>query len=324
MRPAGTIIFLSTALAASVAAAQTTRSFHLTQNETADQMNQIATLIRSTGGIQQIWADDLQRTVSVTGTSAQLDMAAWYIRQLDRAMPPPSPQDYQAGSDDMVRMFFLSHVSTSQQLQEVVTNLRAIIDVKRLFIYDTLHAVAIRGTGSQIAMATWLANQLDQAAGAPSPAPNDYVLSGDDVTHVFNLSNPRAPTEMYEMVTLIRSVADIQRIFTYSARKTIVVRTSPDHMALTAWLVKQLDRPASTPSVTVQYTLPSGPDNIIGVFYLPNPSRERLNKAATQVRTTALAHRLFTYGTLGALAVRGTVGQVATAEKIIEEMNQVR
>jgi len=46
MRPVGTIVFLSTA----VAAAQTTRSFHLTQNETADQIFQIATLIRSTAG----------------------------------------------------------------------------------------------------------------------------------------------------------------------------------------------------------------------------------------------------------------------------------
>ncbi len=306
--------------AVTLATPQNSRSFHLTQNETADQMNQIATLIRSTGGIQQIWADDLQRTVSVTGTSAQLDMAAWYVKQLDRATPPPSPQDYQAGSDDTVRMFFLSHVSTSQQLQEVVTNLRAIIDIKRLFIYDTLHAVAMRGTGSQIAMATWLVNQLDQAVGVPSPAPNDYALSGDDVTHVFNLSNPRVPMETQEMVTLIRSVADVQRIFTYNARKTIVVRTSPDRMALTAWLVKQLDRPASTPSVTVQYTLPRGPDNIVGVFYLPEPSRERLNKAATQVRTTARVQRLFTYGTLGALAVRGTLEQLATAEKVIEEI----
>ena len=305
--------------AVTLATAQNSRSFHLTENETADQMNQIATLIRSTGGIQQIWADDLQRTVSVTGTSAQLDMAAWYVEQLDRATPPPSPQDYQAGSDDTVRMFFLSHVSTSQQLQEVVTNLRVITDIKRLFIYDTLHAVAIRGTGSQISMATWLVNQLDQAVGVPSPAPNDYALSTDDVTHVFNLSNPRVPMETQEMVTLIRSVADVQRIFTYNARKTIVVRTSPDHMALTAWLVKQLDRPASTPSVTVQYTLPSGPDNIVGVFYLPNPSRERLNKAATQVRTTARVQRLFTYGTLGALAVRGTLEQLATAERVIEE-----
>jgi hypothetical protein len=49
-----------------------------------------------------------------------------------------------------------------------------------------------------------------------------------------------------------------------------------------------------------------------------------LNNAATQVRTTARVQRLFMYGTLGALAVRGTVGQLATAEKVIEEMNQVR
>src|SRR5207245_5394463 len=89
---------------------------------------------------------------------------------------------------------------------------------------------------------TWLVNQLDQPIGVPSPAPNGYALSGDDVTQVFNLSNPRVPMETQEMVTLIRSVADIQRIFIYNARKTIVVRTSPDYMALTAWLVKQLDR----------------------------------------------------------------------------------
>jgi hypothetical protein len=30
--------------------------------------------------------------------------------------------------------------------------------------------------------------------------------------------------------------------------------------------------------------------------------------------------RLFTYGTLGALAVRGTLEQLATAEKVIEEI----
>ena len=223
--------------AVTLATAQNSRSFHLTQNETADQMNQIATLIRSTGGIQQIWADDLQRTVSVTGTSAQLDMAAWYVKQLDRATPPPSPQDYQAGSDDTVRMFFLSHVSTAQQLQEVVTNLRAIIDIKRLFIYDTLHAVAMRGPGSQIAMATWYVKQLDRAT--PPPSPQDYQAGSDDT---------------------------------------------------------------------------------VRMFFLPNPSRERLNKAATQVRTTARVQRLFTYGTLGALAVRGTLEQLATAEKVIEEI----
>jgi hypothetical protein len=77
--------------AVTLATAQNSRSFHLTHNETADQMNQIATLIRSTGGIEQIWADDLQRTVSVTGTSAQLDGGP--VRQtVDQRASPASPQ----------------------------------------------------------------------------------------------------------------------------------------------------------------------------------------------------------------------------------------
>ena len=41
---------------------------------------------------------------------------------------------------------------------------------------------------------------------------------------------------------------------------------------------------------------------------------------ATQVRREAGTARMFVYVALGALAVRGTVGQVATAEKALEEM----
>ena len=138
--------------AVTLATAQNSRSFHLTQNETADQMNQIATLIRSTGEIQQIWADDLQRTVSVTGTSAQLDMAAWYVKQLDRSTPPPSPQDYQAGSDDTVRMFFLPNPSR-ERLNKAATQVRTTARVKRLFAYGTLGALVVRGTPEQLATA---------------------------------------------------------------------------------------------------------------------------------------------------------------------------
>src|SRR6185312_12950406 len=143
------------------------------------------------------------------------------VRQIDRSTPPVSPQDYQANGDDIVRLFFLAHTSTVQQLQEIAVNLRSIVDIKRLFTYETLNAVAIRGTSSQTAMATWLVSQLDQTVGTPSPAPNDYTLSSDDVAHVFNLTNPRVPMETQEMVTLIRSVADVQRIFIYNARKAI-------------------------------------------------------------------------------------------------------
>ena len=309
--------------AAALAAAQTQRVFQLTQDETPQQMQEIATLMRSTGDLQQIFADVGQRTVTVTDTSAQLDLAGWYIKQLDRSTPPPSPQDYRpaGAANDVVRLFFLSHVSTLQQLQEVATNVRAIVDMRRLFIYNTLHAMAVRGTNSQVTMAAWLVNQLDQPVGVVSPAPNQYQLATDDIAQVFNTTNPQNPQQLQEMVTTMRSIGDIQRIFIYNARKTIVARSTPDRIALAAWLVKQLDRPASTPSATGEYELPNIPDNQVRVFYTAHiQSPADLQKVATQVRVTARTPRLFVYNPLGAVALRGTPGQVATAEKLLEEM----
>jgi hypothetical protein len=57
------------------------------------------------------------------------------------------------------------------------------------------------------------------------------------------------------------------------------------------------------------------------VFYLTgSQSPEYREKVIAQVRANTGIHRLFVYNALGALAVRGSEGQVATAEKAIEEM----
>src|SRR5260370_42458683 len=83
--------FIAIAVAgASMAAAQTSQVFHLTQNETQQQMNEIATTIRSIGNIRQIMADATQGTVSVSGTAAQLDMAGL----LGKGPAPPAPPSW--------------------------------------------------------------------------------------------------------------------------------------------------------------------------------------------------------------------------------------
>lgn len=57
------------------------------------------------------------------------------------------------------------------------------------------------------------------------------------------------------------------------------------------------------------------------VFYLAgSQSAQDRQKVATQVRITSGIMRLYVYNALGALAARGTDTQVATAEKVIEEM----
>jgi hypothetical protein len=57
------------------------------------------------------------------------------------------------------------------------------------------------------------------------------------------------------------------------------------------------------------------------VFYLPgSQSAADRQKVVAQVRANSGIRRLYVYNALGALAVRGTPGEVATAEKALEEM----
>lgn len=117
---------------------------------------------------------------------------------------------------------------------------------------------------------------------------------------------------------------DVQRLFIYNARKTIVARGPADRIDLTAWLVQQLDRP-SPPAATAEYELPEGADNQNRVFYLPHiRGSQQLMTAATQIRTSTGTPRLFINNALAAVGVRGTVSQIATAEKVIEEMGQAK
>ena len=316
------------AATAALAAAQSPRVFHLTQNETPAQMQEMVTLTRAVGDIPQIAMDEGQRTVSVGGTAAQLDMAGWFIQELDRSAPPAGMQEYRPapGADDVVRVFFLGHVTTPQQLQEMVTNVRAVLDIRRVFIYNSLEAMAVRGTAAQMAEAAWLVNQLDLEAGAPSPGPVELRTSSGEIARVFNLTNPRTPQEVQEIVTTIRSIADIQRVFIYNKRKAISMRTTPDRLALAEWLVGQLDRPAPPAAAAPgEYTFANDAASQVRVFYLPhNPNPQEMMRVATQVRTTAPIQRLFVYSPLAALAVRGTVGQVANAEKVLQEMGQAK
>ena len=93
-----------------------------------------------------------------------------------RILGAPSPDaslheyHFPGGGDDIVRVFYLKHANSPQQLQEVVTLVRSIADVRRLYTYNELRAFAARGTADQIALVAWLVEQLDQPVKSESPA----------------------------------------------------------------------------------------------------------------------------------------------------------
>lgn len=67
----------------------------------------------------------------------------------------------------------------------------------------------------------------------------------DDVVRTFYIHNATSVQEFQEMATAIRTVADIRRVFTYTAQKAMIVRGSEDAVELAEKLVHDLDKPKS-------------------------------------------------------------------------------
>jgi general secretion pathway protein D len=65
----------------------------------------------------------------------------------------------------------------------------------------------------------------------------------DEVVEVFYLKNPTSTQEFSEIVTAVRSVTDVRRMFQFNAENAIVVRDTVDKVALVEKLLHDLDKP---------------------------------------------------------------------------------
>jgi general secretion pathway protein D len=73
----------------------------------------------------------------------------------------------------------------------------------------------------------------------------------EQVMRVFYLTNVTTPQELQEIVTAVRSVADIQRLFVYNAQNAIIARGEADRIALAEKIIHDLDKPKSEVVVDV-------------------------------------------------------------------------
>ena len=73
----------------------------------------------------------------------------------------------------------------------------------------------------------------------------------EQVMKVFYLTNVTTPQELQEIVTAVRSVADIQRLFVYNAQNAIIARGEADRIALAEKIIHDLDKPKSEVLVDV-------------------------------------------------------------------------
>ena len=69
-------------------------------------------------------------------------------------------RDYE---DNVVRVFYIQNATSVQEFQEIATAVRSLTEIRRVFTYNAQHAILMRGTPDQIALAEKLIYDLDKA-----------------------------------------------------------------------------------------------------------------------------------------------------------------
>lgn len=329
---AKSIRFATALLCAAAAWAQTaagqsaSQVFHFTYSQSAIDSQQITNAIRTVGEITQATLDMGAKTLTVTGTTAQLAMVSWMFSAMDQ--PAPANQATQqylpAGTvNDVLRILYLTHPQTPQTFQEIVNSVRTIPEMTKVFPYSSQNAVVMRGTDSQAGMAEWLFHQLDVPAGVQpvrNPAARQYASPGatNDQVQVFFLTHPWNAQSLQQLTNTLRVIPQLTKVFPCTAAGAVSVRGPTATVALAAWLFGKLDQVPQTASPSPQeYQMPGGADDVTQVVYLtPAPTAEALKSMVAALRTSVKL--VFPDDIWNAVTMRGTAAQIASADLLIQ------
>jgi hypothetical protein len=299
------------------------KTFRFNHIREVREIQEVATLIRAVGELKYLTTNTEQPSVWIKGTPAQIAMSEWLVTEVDSA-PNKSPvtREYRTPgtADDIVRVFYLSDFKTPQELQEAATLVRAITEIPRLFTLTVPRAIVARGTAEQMKAAEWILPDFTRSGSDTVGREHRMTGVSEGVVRIFHLKPTLAIQELQEVATLVRSISEIRRLFTFNPTRAIAVRGTPEQIQLAQWLVTQLDKPAASTSAPGDFRMLNG--DIVKIFYLPSAeSPAQLQQIAVKVRQTTAVPRLFTYNAPKAMAIRGTSTQIEEAARMVKELN---
>ncbi|MDQ6663325.1 MAG: hypothetical protein M3Z23_02905 [Acidobacteriota bacterium] len=319
---------LAVCLASLALGQNVTRVFTLTNATAVTSLQEIATTVRTVGQIQQLSVDNALGALTVKGTSDQIALAEWLVPKLDVAGTSfRGPQDYWVGgnSDDVVLVLDLAHATTRPGLQEIITTLRTVAEIQKIFMVTAPKIVTLRGNAGQIALARFLIPALNAEINPAPPATESHIVSrfkmgnpSNDTVLVYALAHANSPQSVQAIITTLRGVLDIQRIFQVSSPKLLAMRGSSDQVRMIEWLIPELDRETANTGGN-EARVPGGNDDVVHVFYLSRlTSMESLIGLLKELRSIARFPRASVQNAPAALVLRGTADQIALAGRTIE------
>jgi hypothetical protein len=225
---------------------------YLPHTATVQEFQEAANATRTVTEIRRMFTYNDGRALAVRATPDQVAMAEWTIQQLDQAAAAQASaqtlqnsQEYSAGSNDVMRVLYLTNAKTTQDFQEIANAIRTTTEIRRLFTVNATRAMTVRGTPEEMAMVEWLAGELDTPAGAqPSQASKEYRVPGaaDDVMRVFYLPSAQSVQDFQGVVNAVRSATQIRSVFTYNAQRAVAIRGTANQLALAENMIHDLSR----------------------------------------------------------------------------------
>jgi hypothetical protein len=315
------------AMAAPAAADTASGSYHFTTPQTQQSMAEAATVIKVVGALAQPSTDISTATLTFTGSVEGVALADWVLPQIDKVTGDNALHEYTLPSGDIARVVFVANALKPQDMQEVLTVLRTVADVQKIFSVSSNHAMVMRAPQWQILFAQWIIDQLNVPAGQKQDTtPREFTIGGPDFrgmghgARVNFLASVTKPQQQQELLTVLRTVGDIMKVFSYTSSHALVLRAGDTDLQRAEWLIQQLDLPAGHPAGTGTFTASTG-DDVTRIFPVPNANPQWIQGALNSIRSELNIKKTFSTTTPANVIVRGTADQIAAAAKWMASHN---
>ncbi len=308
------------AVAAPTTADAASGSYHFTTPQTPQSMAEAATTVKVVGALTQSSFDISTETLTFSGPVEGVALVQWVLPEIDKTSGDGALHEYRLPSGDIARVVFVPNASKPQDIQELLTVLRTVADVQKIFTVSSNHALVMRGPEWQILFSQWIIDQLNVPEGQkPDTTPREFTVGGPDFrglghgARVNFLATMTQPQPAQELLTVLRTVGDIQKVFSYS-RHALVLRAGDTDLQRAEWLIQQLDLPAGHPAGTGTFTAPAG-DDVTRIFSVPNANPQWIQGTLNSMRSELNIKKTFSTTSPANVIVRGTADQVAAAAK---------
>jgi general secretion pathway protein D len=132
--------------------------------------------VAKVAGLNVIWDPEYPppgKTIPVEFENSTLEEALDYLSVITKSYWKPlspntifitmdNPNKRRDYEEQVAKVFYLSNVSTPQELQEIVNAVRSVADIQRFFPYNAQNAIIAKGSADQVALAEKILHDLDK------------------------------------------------------------------------------------------------------------------------------------------------------------------